>query len=105
MPLWDQFFRKDRYDLSLVTDPGVKKLSRYEIRKLQAIARRHMDDDEWALSQLTHDFPEWQKNNPGSSTRPIPWQDTFEAMGLGNVAQETLEEANEKNQMDKLVRR
>ncbi len=72
MPLWSSFVRRNRYEVELLREPDVGQLSKYEIRKLQAIAERHEQDDEWALSQLTHKFPEWQKNDPGKSSRPIP---------------------------------
>jgi len=61
MPLWDRYFHKNRYDLELGEDSDVKKLSRYEIQKLQEVAVRHAEDDEWSLSRLTHHFEEWKK--------------------------------------------
>ncbi len=102
MPLWDEYFRTDRYDLELLKDPDVKQLSRYEITKLQEIAKRHAEDDEWALSQFTHTFPEWQKNYPGTETRPIPLEDTLEAMGLGKAASALKEEARDVTFFDRL---
>src|SRR5580704_6554415 len=45
MPVWDEYLRKDRYDLELVADPDVRQLSRYEIAKLQDVAQRHREDD------------------------------------------------------------
>lgn len=92
MPLWDGFLKKDRYALELVGDPDVKKLSKYEIRKLQEVGHRHEDDDEWALSQLTHSFAEWKKNDPGTSCRPISFHDLLEAVGLAASAQEIAED-------------
>jgi uncharacterized phage-associated protein len=86
MPLWGEYLRRIHYDLELVKEPDVKKLSRYEIAKLQEIARRHADDGEWALSDLTHDFPEWQKNNPGNGSCPLPLEDTLAAAGLDPAA-------------------
>jgi hypothetical protein len=72
MPLWDEYLRTSHFNLELVKDPDVGQLSRYEIETLQDAARRHADDDEWELNRLTHEFPEWKKNNPGTSSRPIP---------------------------------
>lgn len=93
MPLWDKFFRKDRYDLELVEDPDVKKLSKYEIQKLQEIATRHLEDDEWALSRFTHNFEEWKRNDPGQSSRRIPLEDVLSAVGLAASAKEIAEDA------------
>jgi uncharacterized phage-associated protein len=103
MPVWDKYLRTDRYDLELVDDPDVGQLSRYEIRKLQEIAKRHADDDEWVLSRLTHDFPEWKKNAVGTSAQPIPLEDILEAVGRGDVAGEILAEACEKTHIERLL--
>src|SRR5262249_31384220 len=61
MPLWDRYFQKRHYNLELCGHPDVKKLSKYQIAKLQDVAERFKDDDEWSLVNLTHQFPEWQK--------------------------------------------
>jgi uncharacterized phage-associated protein len=95
MPLWAEYFQKDRYDLQLIKEPDVGKLSRFEIAKLQEIAKRHEEDDEWALSRLTHTFAEWQKNNPGSSCRPIPLNDILEAVGQGEFIEEIVKDAQD----------
>ncbi len=95
MPLWDRFLQKDRFSLELVSDPDVRKLSKYEIDKLQQIAQRHENEDEWDLSALTHSFPEWKKNDPGTSSRPIPLDDILEAVGFpGSSATEIIEDAD-----------
>ncbi len=49
MPLWAQFFRKERYDLLELAEPDVGQLSRYEISKLQEVAKTYQEDDEWAI--------------------------------------------------------
>jgi uncharacterized phage-associated protein len=105
MPLWDEHYRTDRYDLKRVRDPDVGQLSKYEIRKLQEIAKRHAEDDEWQLSRLTHEFPEWKKNEPGPAPRPIPLEDTLEAVGQSQAVQRILDEAGEKAHMERLLGR
>jgi uncharacterized phage-associated protein len=105
MPLWDEYLRTSHFNLELVKDPDVGQLSRYEIETLQDAARRHADDDEWALSRLTHEFPEWKKNNPGTSSQPIPQADVLEAVGRADSLQDILEEAAEKNHMESLLGR
>jgi uncharacterized phage-associated protein len=102
MPLWDEFLSLNRYDLELVKDPDVRQLSRYEIRKLQEIAKRHADDDEWALSKLTHQFPEWIKNDPGTASRAIPLEDILQAVGLAAATPAILDEAGEKARIQRL---
>jgi uncharacterized phage-associated protein len=103
MPVWDKYFRTDRYALELAKDPDVGQLSRYEIRKLQEVSRTYAEDDEWMLSRLTHEFPEWKKNNPGTSSRPIPLKDTLEAVGQSEAVQDILEEACEKVRIERLL--
>ena len=105
MPLWDEYLRTSHFNLQLLKDPDVGQLSRYEIETLQDAARRHADDDEWELSRLTHEFPEWKKNNPGTSSRPIPLADVLEAVGRVDSLQDILEEAAEKNHIESLLGR
>jgi uncharacterized phage-associated protein len=105
MPVWDEYFQKDRYDLKRINDPDVRQLSRYEIRKLQEVAKEHSEFDEWELSRLTHKFAEWQKNDPGTSSRPIPLGDTLEAVGQGKAVAEIVEEACEKVRIERLFGR
>ena len=105
MPTWDEHFQKDRYDLVLRKDTDVGRLSRYEIRKLQAVAQKYAECDEWELSRLTHAFAEWKKNDPGTSSRPIPLADMLEAAGQGESAGEIVEEACEKVRIERLFGR
>ena len=75
--------------------------SRYEIAKLQEVAKRYEDHDEWDLSQHTHDFPEWQKNAAGKSCRPIPLEDIRRAVGLEDAAAAIQEEARDSAFFDR----
>jgi uncharacterized phage-associated protein len=102
MPLWDEFLHARNYTLELRKDPDVGKLSRYEIARLQEIARRHADDDEWALSRLTHGFAEWQKNDLGTGSRPIPLPDVLEAVGRGPATAQITQEAQDAAFFDRL---
>lgn len=92
MPLWDEFYRTVDYSLAMRKHPDVKKLSKYQIGKLQEVAERHKKDDEWALSNLTHQFPEWEKNNPGKSCRPISFDDLLDAIGMSDQSAEIASE-------------
>ncbi len=93
MPLWDAYLRKERYSLEIVADPDVGALSRYEIKKLQEVAAKHAEHDEWEMVTVTHQFPEWIKNNPGKSSKPIPFTDILEAVGKSEQAARIIEEA------------
>jgi uncharacterized phage-associated protein len=69
-------------DVELGEDPGVGKLSRFEIEKLQRVATRLADLDDWSVAELTPDFPEWEKNVPAKGTsKPIPLDDLLAATG------------------------
>jgi uncharacterized phage-associated protein len=95
MPTWDQFLRKERYDLEMIDDPDVGALSKYEIKKLQEVAAIHANHDEWEMVGITHQLPEWIKNDPGSSSKAIPLRDILEAIGKADQAEEIIEEAQE----------
>jgi len=89
---WDEFMERESYRIKLVKDPGKGGLSDYEVRKLEEISDRYDACDEWDMVQLTHQFPEWRKNDPGTSSRPIPIEDILEAVGrsadLAAIAQD-----------------
>ena len=82
-PIWDRFIEKDRYEIMLkeIRDPGTDLLNKFEIEKINEVAERHRLHDEWDMVQLTHKLPEWKKNNPGDSSKPIPLDDILEATG------------------------
>ena len=105
MPLWDEYLRTSHFNLELINDPDVGLLSRSEIETLQATAKQHAENDEWELSRLTHDFPEWQKNHAGKSSQPIPFQDVLAAVGRAGDLPSILEEVEEKNHIENLLGR
>lgn len=78
---WDKFIERDNYHIRLINEPGNSELCRYEINKLQEIWDRYRGDAEWDLVKKTHEFPEWKKNDPGTSSKPIPLSDILEAVG------------------------
>ena len=69
-------------EIALMKKVGVSRavFMHNEPDKLQEIAKRYEDQDEWDLSQHTHEFPEWQKNEAGKSCRPIPLEDILQAV-------------------------
>ena len=69
-------------------------MSQYEIKKILEVALRHEHDDEWAMVAETHKLPEWKKNDPGKSVRPIPLPDILEAVGRQDDLDEILEFAH-----------
>ena len=65
----------------MVKDPGVRLLSRYVARKLEEVATRYENLDEWGMVEITHKLPEWQINDPGDSSQEIPLAHILEAVG------------------------
>ncbi len=80
-PEWGKYIESSYYDVRLIRDPGNGELCPYEVDTLEAVWNEHRSKDEWDLVQETHEFPEWKKNNPGSSSKPIPLTDILEAVG------------------------
>ena len=59
-------------------DAGRGELSKGIVEKLDEIASRYRDTDDWELSELTHAFREWAENFKGGAS-PIPWQEILQA--------------------------
>ena len=99
-PRWSVYFRVENYRLAMVADPGVGKLSRFVTAKLEEVARRHENDDEWTLAQITRKFPEWVASNPGDSSKRIRLEAILKAMGQQDRLQSIVEGVRD----DKLAR-
>lgn len=81
-PEWDRFISRQTYEINLTADPGIGKLSRFEINKLQRVAAEHAHLGDWELVELTHTFPEWIQNAPPEgSSKPIPLEHILSAVG------------------------
>ena len=81
---WAAYFKtatESDFTLKLVADPGDGLLCRYEIEKLQEVARRYRDKGRWAMKRLTHELPEYKQNDPGGSSKEIPVSDILGAAG------------------------
>ncbi len=72
---------KPDYELELLDDPGTCTLCQYEIDKLKEVAYRFRDKGKWAMKRLTHELPEYRKNDPGLSSKEIPISDILGAIG------------------------
>lgn len=81
---WDDFIHKDGYQVTLIADPGRGELSKGMIDKLSDITARHREDDDWHIVDVSHTFPEWEKNRIGNS-HPIPVEDILEAQGRSHM--------------------
>ncbi|OYV90775.1 MAG: hypothetical protein B7Z73_05915 [Planctomycetia bacterium 21-64-5] len=79
----------------MTSDPGVTHLSRYVCGKLEEVAKRYDDFDEWAMVEETHRLPEWIRNEPGNSSREIPLLHILEAVGRSKDLQQIISGARQ----------
>lgn len=95
---WGKFLATERFDIRLATSPGVGHLSRYAIDKLQEVARRHYNDDEWAMVKITHRLEEWKAHQPKEgSSRKIPTEAILKAVGRSDEADAIIAEATQQD--------
>jgi uncharacterized phage-associated protein len=80
---WDSWFRSEGYQIVLASDPGIGKLSRYELQVLREIAERFASKDDDDLCDYTHTFAEWK--DPGDSSEPISLEAILEAVGCADM--------------------
>lgn len=96
---WEQFIRRDNYDVVLENDPGNLALSRAEVRILGEILEEFRNYDEWALVEWCHDnLPEYEKtwNARGEKgSKDIPFEDVLEEIGLAGHGKEIIGQINE----------
>jgi uncharacterized phage-associated protein len=85
---WDKYIQKVGYDIRLINDPGNDMLCRYEINLLTKIWKEHQEKDAFAVAVESEKLPEFIKNNPGESSKPIPLKDVLAAMGIDNLLTE-----------------
>ncbi|HUT33364.1 MAG TPA: Panacea domain-containing protein [Planctomycetota bacterium] len=100
---WGEYFQNVGCDVQVRQDPGTGRLSRYEIEKLQEVVRRFEYQDDWTVAETTHQYPEWERNNPGDSSRPIPFEHILEAVGRKKDIRAIKEEARALAAMDGLL--
>lgn len=80
--VWSKYFKKEGYDISLVSDPGRGNLSEYEVEKLQSIFRKHGSKSFGQLIEESHQlFPEWGKSVIQGSSNQIHLMDILKALG------------------------
>lgn len=76
---WDRYLIKEnRYNVRLVSDPLTGPLSEDEINILQEVWEYCRKHDQWQLSDLTHDLPEWQET---PKDKDIPVERILQALG------------------------
>jgi Antitoxin SocA-like, Panacea domain len=80
--VWDQYFLKKDFDLSLESDPGTDFLSPRECSLLAEVQDRFKDYSYGGMIKFMHDpknIPEYSE--PGDTSRPIALNETLEKLG------------------------
>lgn len=88
---WSHFIVRDGDKVSLSTDPGRAKLSRYDVEKLKEVTKRYHKTGTWQLVHITHKFPEWKKFYVPDTSTPIPLRSILESLGFAEAQIETIE--------------
>lgn len=103
--IWNRYIQQvAAYTHRLIDDPGIGKLSKLELDKLDEISQRFwwVDDDE--LSELTHEFAEWKRNRPPKGRRNfIPTEHLLEALGFGADIEKFRRESQADHELDALL--
>jgi len=75
------------------------KLSRADMQVLDEVYSQYGDISPFSLSELTHEFPEWQ--NPHGSSLPIPAGAILQAVGKEpDVIEQIVEELEERDALE-----
>jgi len=92
----------DNNEISLAKEVGLTqlgKLSRADIKVLDEVCRRYGHINEFDLSELTHEFPEWR--NPSGSSTPIQVRAILQAIGKEpEVIEQIVEELEECDKLE-----
>lgn len=83
---WCRHFVREGHDLRIAEEPGTSHLSKHDMDTIAGVVSQYGELDQFELRDLTHRFPEWRNNDPGSSRKLIPLRDILEALGKQDAA-------------------
>ena len=102
---WDRYIQQVApYTHRLVGDPGIGKLSKLELAKLDEVSQRYwwVDDDD--LFNVTRAFAEWKRNEPSKgSYKLIATEHVLEALGFGADLEKFRRDARAEQELDGLL--
>jgi uncharacterized phage-associated protein len=102
-PWGDMIGRDSRYEVQLKAAPNFDALSDAEIEILRQASELYRKHDQWALRDITHDFPEWE--DPHGSSIEIPLERILATFGKETDEVERVRQnAREQMYFDKLFR-
>lgn len=93
--VWSRFITIEKTNLAVVRDPGFENLSPYEIKKLKSVFTEHGTKSPSELCDLTHEFQEWKRNDPGDSSKQISLAHILEAVGRKDDIDDVLQQEEE----------
>jgi uncharacterized phage-associated protein len=82
---WSNYLHTEGYKVLLKQKPGRGKLSKREVQKLNCLSERFRQLEDFELSDLTHQFPEWQGHYHEGTALPIPWEDVLRAQNKAEM--------------------
>ncbi|NQT16152.1 MAG: SocA family protein [Planctomycetes bacterium] len=108
-PLWSRHVTTEGpRDLLLTEEPGVDRLSEYEINILNEATDRHNELDDFDLAEATHSFGEWAQHwnpdTPDTST-PIPLESIVRAVCAPDECEEIIQELKDRGTLDGIFSR
>ena len=76
------------FEIVLVANPGDDQLSTAEERLIDEVYEQNKLFNQWELSKISHDLPEWQ--DPHGTSKPITIEDILKAGGIRRKKRETM---------------
>jgi uncharacterized phage-associated protein len=105
-PRWSRFFTTiGKRDLRLTREPENLSLSRSEIDLLNQTAEQYSELNDWQLSELTHEFPEWNAAYSGGTSRPIELEDIIKAVDRGDDLESIVQDLADDEAYDRFFER
>lgn len=88
---------EDSYEVVAIKSTGQDWLSQSDLDVLDDIYKKFGHLDQWKLSEITHDFKAYKKNEPPEGGRcPLPYEDFF--LDFDDEARKMLELINEEQE-------
>ena len=96
------FLEIQGHRLHLVADPGDSELCELIISILQDTWMEYSDKGCWQVAEETRTFDEWKRNWQDGMIPPavIPYKDIFEAVGMSDAYEHTVDEEKYHNAVD-----
>jgi uncharacterized phage-associated protein len=86
---WGQHISSPQnYKVKLVAKPGDDRLSKAEEILIDKVYAENRHFDQWQLSRISHDLPEWE--DPEGTSIPIEIEDILAAGGFARKERETI---------------